>query len=168
MLAHRMVDQLQRFAEARSLPIGQRDLDGGAVVDDLLALGDHAADVDVVTDARHRLLVWNAVEALDDLRARGAEAEDEPATRHEVEACRGLAHARCRTRKHIQDASTDFDRVGLGGEIAHLRHRVEAVRLGHPDDVKASLFEFLNLCNVGVEVTGVADLHGELHGSDDT
>ena len=120
VLAHRVVDDLQRLAQSRSLTLGERHLDGRAVVDDLLALPRHPADVDVVADARHRLLVRHAVEALDHLRAGCAEPEDEPPVRHEVEAGRGLRHARCGTGEHVEDARPDLDRVGLGGQIPHL------------------------------------------------
>ena len=48
--------------------LGQRDVDRLAVEVDDLATDDPPHDLDRLLDARHRLLVGHAVEALDDLR----------------------------------------------------------------------------------------------------
>ena len=133
-------------------PLRQRHLDGRAVVDDLLALHRHPADVDVVADARHRLLVGHAVEPLDDLRARGTQPEDEATVGDEVETRCGLRHAGGGAREHVEDRRADLDRVGLRREVADLGHGVEAVGLGHPHDVEAGLFQLDHLVHVGVEV----------------
>ena len=75
-VAHRVVDELQRLAEAGALACRQRHLArSGRRRRTSLALPDHAADLDVLLDALHRLLVGHAVEALDDLRPGGAETE---------------------------------------------------------------------------------------------
>ena len=102
-----------------------------------LAPPHHAADVDVLLDARHRLLVGHAVEALDDLRAGGAEAADDAAVAHVVEPGERHRHQRRRAGVDVDDARADLDALGLGRQVAHLADGVEAVGLGHPHDVEA-------------------------------
>ena len=112
--AHRMVDELQRLAEAGALPWRQRRLERLAlVVELLLALPDHAAGLDVLLDPLHRLLVRHAVEALDHLRAAGAEAEDEPAVADVVAAGGRHRHQRRGAGVDVDDAGADLDRSVL-------------------------------------------------------
>ena len=164
--SNRMVDQLERLAETGPLPLGQGDLHRLAVVLHPVAPPDHATDVDVVADPRHRLLVRHAVEALDHLRPGCAEPEHEPSVTDVVESGGGLGDARRRPRVRVEDARPDVDRAGLRGQEPHLADRVEAVGLGNPHDVEAGGFELLHTLDVLVEVAGVVDRHREFHGAD--
>src|SRR5690606_21129558 len=55
------------------------------------------------------------------------------------------------------------DRARLRREVAHLAHRIEAVRLRDPHQVEAGRLELLDALDIGVEVAGVVDHHRELH-----
>ena len=163
--AHRVVDDLERLAEPGALTCGKRHLHRLAVVLELLlALPDHAAGLDVLLDAHHRLLVGHAVEAFDDLGSRGAEAEDEPAVADVVAAGSRHRHQRRGAGVDVEDAGADLDPVGLGRQVADLADGVEAVRLGDPDHVEAGLLELdHDLVDRLLELTGVVDRHRELH-----
>ena len=63
-----------------------------------------------------RLAPRLAVPALDDLRARGAEAEDEAAARHEVERRRGHRGVRGRAARDLHDRRADLDPARRRGE----------------------------------------------------
>ena len=106
--AHRMVDQLERLAEAGPLSFGQRQVVDAGVLD-RLAPPHHPADLDDLAGAGERAVVGDAVEAFDHLRARRAEAEDGAAVGDGVEAGRGLAEARRRAAVDVEDARADFD-----------------------------------------------------------
>ena len=140
-----MVDELERFAQACALALGQRNLHRLAVEDDRLTAQGHPGDIDVLTNALHRLLVWHAVETFDDLRAACAKAKDEPAVAHIVTASCGLGDSCGGAREDVEDAGADFDPLGAGGQEADLADRIDAVRFGNPDDVKTGLFVFDDL-----------------------
>ena len=140
-----MVDELQRLAEAGALPLGQRDLVARPVVLDALAAPHLAADVDDLAGAAERLVVGDAVEALDHLRARRAEAEDAAAVGQGVDAGGGHGDQRRRAGVDRQDARRDLDVLGAGREVAHDADGVEAVGLGDPDHVEAGLLELDDL-----------------------
>jgi hypothetical protein len=113
-----MVDELQRLAEARALPGGERQRVVLAVVGELLfALPHLAADVDDLAGPPERRVVGHTVEALDHLWSRRADAEDEPAVRHEVEPGGRHCHERRRAGVDRQDARGDLHRGGLGGDV---------------------------------------------------
>ena len=84
-----MGEQLERLAEAEALSSAQRELEDAVVGERLAA---HAApdEVDDLAGAAERLVVGDAVEALDHLRAGRAEAEDRAAAADVVEAGGGL------------------------------------------------------------------------------
>ena len=74
-----MGDRLERLAEAQRALAGSGSLVVLALeVERLLAGEDPADDLDVLAGAGERLGVGLAVPALDDLRPRRAEPEDEP------------------------------------------------------------------------------------------
>ena len=159
-----MVDELQCLPETGALPLGERNRHGRPLVDDRFAAPHHPADVDVIPDSSHWLLVWNAMESLDDLWSRGTKPEHKAPIADVVQTGSSLSHARRCAGVHIQNSRPDCDRGRFRREIAHLRHRVEAVRLRDPDEVQASRLKINDPLNVCVEVTGVADHHRELHG----
>ena len=68
-----------------------------------LAAQRHPDDVDDLAGAAQRLVVGQAVPALDDLRAGGAEAEDRAAAADVVEAGRGLRERAGRARVDVED-----------------------------------------------------------------
>src|SRR5581483_7285271 len=79
-------DALQRLAEARGIRASVGDL--VALADELellVALEDRADHRDVLAQPGERLAERHAVPSLDDLRARGAQAEDEAAPRQRVD-----------------------------------------------------------------------------------
>ena len=80
--------------------------------------------------------VRHAVEALDHLGARGAQAQDGAAAADVVEAGCRLQQGTRRAGEDVEDGGADLDRLGLGGQVAHQRGGVEAVGLGHPDRVE--------------------------------
>ena len=128
-----------------------------------LAAPDLAADLDDLPGAGERLVVRHAVEALDHLRARRAEAEDRPAARQRVEPGRGHRDERRRAAVERQDAGADLDPLGVGGEVAHERDGVEAVGLGDPHDVEARLLQRDHRLDLSDRVVAVLELGGELH-----
>ena len=73
----RMVDQLERLAQTRALVWRERQLVAGAVVLHHLAAPNLAADLDQLTLAADRAVVGHAVPALDHLRARRTDAQNE-------------------------------------------------------------------------------------------
>ena len=87
-----LVEQLQRLAQAAALVRGQRELEDAVVVS-ALAAQTLPEDVDDLAGAAQRLVVGEPVEALDHLRAGGAEADDRAAAGDVVEAGRGLGSA---------------------------------------------------------------------------
>ena len=162
-LAHRVVDELEGLAEAGALPLGQRQLVVLAVVLDALAPPHLAADVDDLAGAAERRGVGHAVEALDDLRPGRADAEREPPAGDVVQARGGLRERGRRAGVDVEDAGGDLQPLGLGGDVAHLAHRVEAVRLRDVDDVEAGLLVVGQLLDGLLETSGVAERHPDAH-----
>ena len=110
-----------------------------------------------------RLVVGHPVEPLDHLRPGGAEAEDRPAGGHVVQPGGGLQDRSRRAREDVEDARGDLEPLGLRGQVAHQRGRVEAVGLGDPDHVEAGLLELGHLVCGVARVAGVLEGVGELH-----
>ena len=159
-----LVEQLEGLAEAGALALGERELED-AVVDERLAAQPAAEDVDDLAGAAQRLVVGDAVEALDDLRAGRAEADHGAAAGHVVEAGRGLEQGAGGAGVDVEDAGADLDRLGPRGEVAHQRGGVEAVRLRHPDRVQPGLLQPGHLVGGLPRVSGIDERHRELHGS---
>ena len=156
--------QLERLAEPGALALGQGQRED-PVVRERLAAQPAADQVDDLPGAAERLVVPDPVEPLDHLRSAGAEAEDRPALRHVVEAGRRLQDRARGARVDVEDRRPDLDRLGLGGQVAHQRGGVEAVRLRHPDPVQARLLEGGHLVGGLARVAGVHQLRRELHPS---
>ena len=68
-----------------------------------------AQELDDLAGAAQRLVVGHAVEALDDLRAGGAEADDRAAAGDVVEAGRGLQQGAGGAGVDVEDAGADLD-----------------------------------------------------------
>ena len=97
-------DDLQRLAEPGRARSRVRDVVVLAVVlERFLAAQDRAHDLDVLARLRQRLAVRLAVPALDDLRARQPQPEQEPAAAHQVERRRRHRGHRRRARRHLHD-----------------------------------------------------------------
>ena len=162
--AHRVVDDLERLAQPGPLPLGQGDVIGGAVMGERRLAGpDRAADLDDLAGAGQGAVVGHAVEALDDLGARGAEAEDAAAARQGVDAGRRHGDERRRARVDGQDGRADLEALGLGGQVAHEARGVVAVGLGDPDHVEPGLLELDGLAGRVRRAPGVVQRHGQLH-----
>ncbi len=167
LAADGVVDQLQRLAQPRSLAGRQRHLERLSLeVELLFTLPDHAAGFDVLLDPLHRLVVPHAVEAFDDLRTAGPEAEHEASVTDVIAARSSHRHQRRCARVDVDDAGADLDPLGLGGEVADLADRVEAVRLGDPHLIEADLFELDHAIDRLFEPAGVIDHHRQLHDVD--
>lgn len=87
----------------------------------LLPGENRAHDLDVLAGARQRLAVGNAVPALDDLRARSADAQDEAAI---GEVIQGHGRNGAGAAGYQHDGGTDFDRRRLREDPGSSRHRV--------------------------------------------
>ena len=144
--------ELQRLA----LAAGQRQrVVLALVVDRALAGDDLAHDFDVLAGAAPGLRVGDAVPALGDLRAGGAEAEDEAAARELVDRRAGHRRRRRRTGGHLEDRGAELDRRRLRGQPGEHADHVGAVGLGRPDRLEAGL------------LGGLHDLQGLLAGRAD-
>lgn len=163
--AHRMIDQLQRFAEAGAALGGQRHPVVLALELQALAAPHPAADLDDLAGAADRRVVGHAVEALDHLRAGGPEAEDEAAVGDVVQAGRRHRGQRGGPRVQLQDARGQLHVIGPGGEIAERAHRVERVRLGHEDDVQSGPFQVGDLGGHFLETARIVDAQSDTHES---
>jgi hypothetical protein len=161
----RLVEQLQRLAEAEPLVGGKRQGEDLAVVPQGLAAKRGPDDVDDLAGPAQRLVVGHPVPALDHLGAGGAEPEDRPAAADVVEPGGGLRERTGRAGEHVEDRSADLDAFGLGGQVAHQRGGVEAVGLGHPDGVQPGRLERRDLVGCLARVAGVRQRGGELHGT---
>ena len=162
--SHGVVDQLEGLAQPRPFAGRQRDLVGRALVDERRLAGpDLAADVDDLARAGEGAVVGHAVEALDHLGARGSEAEDAAPARNGIDA--GGRHGDQRGCAAVdgQNGGADLDALGLGGQEAHEARRVEAVGLGHPDDIEPDLLQRNRLPGRLFEPAGVVQRHGQLH-----
>src|SRR6201998_112014 len=99
------------------------------------------ADIDDFASAGYRGVVGHTVEALDDLWARGAEPEREPAIGDVVETGRGHRGQCGRSGVQLQDARGQLNPFRAGGQVPQRAHRVERIRLGDKDDVQPGAFE---------------------------
>jgi hypothetical protein len=160
--AVRMVDHLQRLAQAGAAVGGQRDRVQPVMFDPLPA-PHRAADLDGLPGARHRLVVGHAVEALDHLRAGRAEPEQEPAVGQRVQP--GGRHRGQRRGAAVdrQDPGADLHPLGARGEVAQQRHRVEAVGLGDPHRVEPGPLHRHHRLGVADRVGAVLELGGQQH-----
>ena len=126
--------ELQRLA----LAAGQRQLVVLAlVVDRALAGDDLAHDFDVLAGAAPGLGVGHAVPALGDLRAGGAEAEEEAAAGELVDRRPGHRRRRRRARRDLEDRGAELDRRRLRRQPGEHADHVGAVGLGRPDRLEA-------------------------------
>ena len=163
-VADRVVDQLERLAQAGALVGRQRDRVVAALVGQPLAAPDRTADLDDLPGPADRGVVRHAVPALDDLRPGRAEAEDEPPVGHVVQARGGHRGQRRGAGVQLQDARGDIDPLGLGRDVAELADRVEAVGLGHEHDVQPGLLEVGELGHRLGEPARVVKTHPDAHG----
>ena len=162
-LAHRVVDQLERLAEAGALIRGERELIVPAVVAEPLPAPHHPADLDQLAGPADGGVVGHAVPALDHLRAGRAEAEGEPAVRDVVQPGRGH-RGQCRgARIQLENAGGQLEPLGLGRDIAELAHRVVAVGLRHEHDAETGLLVVGQLRDCLSEAPGVVDRHPDAH-----
>ena len=162
--ALRMGDDLERLAEPGALLGRERHLVGGTRVRERrLAAHTTAADVDDFARRRDRSVVGDAVEPLDDLRTRCAEAEDEAPVGELVEAGRGHGEQRGRARVDREDAGGELDGLGLRREVAEQADRVEPVRLRDPDQVETRRLEVVDLAHRLLDVSCVRQRRRKLH-----
>ncbi len=80
----------------------------------------------------------------DDLRARGAEAADEPTVRQVVHRDRRHRGRRGRACRHLHDAGAELDLLGVSSPPRQRRECIGAVGLGGPDRVEAELLGLLD------------------------
>ena len=162
--ADRVIDQLQRFAQAGALVGRQRNPVVLAVVGHPLATPHLPADLDDLAGAAQWRVERHTVEALHHLRARRADAQPEPAVRHVVQAGR---------RHRQQRGGADVDRHHAGAELdarrprrkeTQLADRVERVGLRHQGDVDADLFELDDLVDGLQEAVRVVQKDACPHG----
>jgi len=156
-------DDLERLPETGALPLGERHLVVATLVVDPLSLPHLTADLDDLPGATHRSVVGHTVEPLDDLRPRGTEPEDAATVGHGVDPCRRHGQQGGGAGVDGKDAGGDLNAFGGGGEVAHETRCVEAVGLGHPDDVEARFLVLGHLAGRLLEPTAVLQLHAELH-----
>ena len=143
---------------------GQGDVVRRTVVGERGLAGPHvAADLDDLAGAGERSVVGHAVEALDHLGARGAETEVAAPTRNGVDAGRRHGDQRRCPAVDGHDGRADLHPLGLGRQVPHVAGCVEAVGLGHPDDVQPDLLQLHRLAGRLGEPAGVAQRHGQLH-----
>ena len=159
----RVIDQLERLAQAGALISWQRDGVVPALMHQPLAPPDAAADFDDLPGAPDRRVVRHPMPALDHLRARGPDAQHEPAPGHVVQAGRRHRGEGRRPGIELQDARGDLHPLGLRGEVAELADRIEAVSLGHEDDVEAGLLVIGQLGDGLGEVARVIQCHPDAH-----
>ena len=161
--ADRLIDQLQRLAQAGALLGRQRDRVVVALVLQLFAPPHLAADLDDLAGARDRRVVTDPVETLDHLRARSAQAQDVAAVGDVVQAGGGHGGQRGRAGVELQDARRQLDAVGAGCQVSERTHRVERIRLGDKDNVQAGAFEVGHLGGHLLEAARVVDSQSDSH-----
>ena len=126
--------ELQRLA----LAAGQRQLVVLALVLDRALAGDDLAHhFDVLAGAAPGLGVGDAVPALGDLRAGGAEAEEEAAAGELVDRRPGHRRGGGRAGRHLHDRGAEVDRRRLRRQPGEHADHVGAVGLGRPDRLEA-------------------------------
>ena len=158
---HRLVGDADRLA----LAVRQRQLMNLAVVADLLAREDEAADLDGFAQARERFPVRHAVQALDHLRSARAKAEDESPVGHIVQRQRShRGHGR-RARRHLRDARGELDALGLVGQIGERREGIAPPGLGRERELYAEALRVLNPLHhlVPIVRSQRSDLDRQLH-----
>ena len=121
--AERPRHQLQRLAEPR--PVCDGDVVVLAVVLHELPSQRGAHDLDVLARLLERLAPVLAVPALDDLRARGAEAEEKAPAGEQVERRRRHRRVRRRAAGDLHDRAAELDPLGRRTEP---REHGDAVR----------------------------------------
>ena len=113
-----------------------------AVVLHAFAAPHLAADLHDLAGAADRGVERDTVKSLDHLRPGGADAEAESPVGHVIQPRGGHRQQRRRADIDGQYPGSQFDRVGLGGQVSQLGDGVEGVRLGHHHDFDAGLLEF--------------------------
>ncbi len=135
LVAERVEVELQRLALAGA-PLDRQLVVLSVMLERPLAGDDLADDLDVFACPPPRLRVGNAVPALRDLRAGGAEAEHEAASGERVQGRPGHRRSRRRPRRDLHDRRAELDPLGLRGQPAEHGDDVGAVALGDPDGVE--------------------------------
>ena len=158
-------DQLERLAEPGAAL--QRQLVVLAVVAQrLLAAVDRAQDLDELARARERLREGLAVPALDHLRARHADAEDQAPVREMIDRHRGHPDARGCTRRDLHHGRAELDARGARADPAQRREGVGAVGLRGPHRVVAEALGLEHrLDRIARPGHPVADHQSQLHAS---
>ena len=167
LTAQRVHDRLERLAQPDAARPGVGVLvELALVVERLLACQDPTDDLDVLAGARQRLVRRPAVPALDHLRTRDAQAQDEPAVGQVVQGDRRHGR-RCRgARCELHHRGAELDALGPGGQIGERGQRVGAPRLGGPDRGEAELLGRHRAFHPvgGGHLPPVAELQSEFHG----
>ena len=149
---HGVRDDLERLAEPGALAARERQVVVAAVVLERCLTAPHvAADLDDLARPAERRGVGDAVEPLDHLWARRAEAEVEPPVAQRVDACGGHREERRGARVDGEDRRADLDALGERGEVAHEARAVEAVGLGHPHEVEPRRLHLDDLAGGGLK-----------------
>ncbi|CPU49577.1 Uncharacterised protein [Mycobacteroides abscessus] len=162
-VAHRVVDQLQGLAEAGALLRGERHGEVLALELEALAAPHLATDLDGLAGAAQRCVVLDAVEPLDHLGARGADAEDEPAARDVVQAGRGHGQQSGGAGVQLEDARRELYGGGLGGEVSELACGVIRVSLGDERDIQTDFLQLSEFVDHFGESAGVAQRGSNAH-----
>ena len=136
---YRVVDQLQRLAQAGAFAGRQRHGVVTSGVGQRLAPPDLAADLDRLPGPADRRVEGHTVEALDDLRPGGAYPQLEAAVGQVVQAGCGHRQQGGGARVELQDPGRDMRAAGPGGDVAQAADRVEAVQFGHGNQLDAGL-----------------------------
>src|SRR5262249_62357795 len=158
-------DRAEGLTEPGRVRARVRDLVVLAPVDDWLVAGpDLAHDRHVLArlhDGRPEPL---PVPALDDLRPRDPEPEEEAAARELVQGRRGRRGHRRRARRHLHDRRAEMDLRRLSADPGERGDGVRAVRLGRPDRVEGEPLGLVDEAHVdGQPGPRVADVEAEPH-----
>ena len=142
--AQRVRDRLERLAQPdRAGTVVRVRVVLARELERRLAGEDAADDLDVLARAGERLAERLAVPALDDLRARHPETEDQAAVAQVVERERVHRGRGRRARRDLHDAGAELDRRRVRGDPHERRERVRAPRLRAPHRVEAELLGLL-------------------------
>ena len=139
-------------AEGLALAAGQRQLVDLALVLEALALHRAAHDLDRLAHALDRPVEADAVPALDHLRPAHAQAQQEAAVGHGLQAHRGHGQQRGRAGARLQDPGAEADARGARGHEGQRGDAVVAPGLRGPDVVHA---QALGLGHVGARLRPV-------------
>ena len=88
----------------------------------------------------------DTVQALDHLRTRGTQTEQEPPVRQVGQRDRGLGDQDRRTGADLQDAGAEQHPIGASRDIAQRRRSVRSPGLGDPTDVETQFFRLDSKC----------------------